>query len=198
MPTLTETYINDLKINKPTRTQLENATTLSSDELYLVNPEFAGGKLLATDGNGDIIESTATEADAAAGGTAIQGVQVDGTDLTIDANKKVNIDLTDYETKATIQTLSATDSITLADNTIYNGGEQTALTIALPATVDVSFLCEIDFSSGATATTLSYPNTIIWIGDDVSSNLFIPVASKRYTVIIAYDGVNYRATVKGV
>lgn len=104
----------------------------------------------------------------------------------------------DYETKATIQTLSATDSITLADNTIYNGGEQTALTIALPATVDVSFLCEIDFTSGATPATLSYPNTIKWLGDDVANNVFVPVASKRYTIICAYDGVNYRFTVKGV
>lgn len=110
----------------------------------------------------------------------------------------VTTDEPDYEYKATIQTLSATDSITLADNTIYNGGEQTSLTIALPATVDVSFLCEIDFTSGTTATTLAYPNTIKWLGDDVANNVFIPVASKRYTIIVAYDGVNYRATVKGV
>lgn len=214
---------------------------------------------------------------ATAGATAVQGVQINGTDLTPDANKKVNIPLatnttdgvlhtspsygttmggngillisdalaggesiilgkgnayrpltarcidlavkvgittntitlTDTEkanscnwlgaeAQATIQTLQATDSITLADNTIYNGGEQTALTIALPATVDVSFLCEIDFTSGTTETTLSYPNTIKWLGDDVANNVFVPVASKRYTVIVAYDGVNYRATVKGV
>lgn len=106
--------------------------------------------------------------------------------------------LTGYEQKATVQTLSATDSITLADNTIYSGSEQTALTIALPATVDVSFICEIDFTSGTTATTLAYPNTIKWLGDDVANNIFIPAASKRYTIIVAYDGVNYRATVKGV
>ena len=116
--------------------------------------------------------------------------------LTEDIN--LNSDDVGAESKATIQTLSATDSITLADNTIYNGGEQTALTIALPVAVDVSFLCEIDFTSGTTATTLLYPNTIKWVGDDVVNNVFIPVASKRYTVIVAYDGVNYRATVKGV
>lgn len=63
MPTLTENYINDLKINKPTRTQLKNATTLSSDELYLENPEFTGGKLLATDSNGDIVETNVATAD---------------------------------------------------------------------------------------------------------------------------------------
>lgn len=108
------------------------------------------------------------------------------------------VDLSDYEHKTAIEELDATDSITLGDNTIYNGGEQTALTIALPEAVDVSFLCEIDFTSGATPATLAYPNTIKWLGDDVANNVFIPVASKRYTVIVAYDGVNYRATVKGV
>lgn len=100
---------------------------------------------------------------------------------------------------STIQTLSATDSITLADNTIYNGGEQTALTIALPETVDVSFLCEICFSSGSTATTLTYPQSgINYVGDDVSSNIFTPVANKRYTIMCSYDGSNYLFVVKGV
>lgn len=103
------------------------------------------------------------------------------------------------EAQATIQTLQATDSITLADNTIYNGGEQTALTIALPATVDVSFLCEICFSSPETATTLSYPQSDInWAGDDTSGGLFIPVSGKRYTIICAYNGTSYNFVVKGV
>lgn len=57
MSTLTENYINDLKINKPTRTQLKNATELSNDELYFENPEFEGGKLLVTTQDGDIEES---------------------------------------------------------------------------------------------------------------------------------------------
>jgi hypothetical protein len=100
---------------------------------------------------------------------------------------------------STIQALNATDSITLTDGYIYNGGEQTALTIALPTYADVSFLCEIDFTSGATATTLTYPQSgIIWLGDDISNNVFAPVVNKRYTVMCAYDGVNYRFAVKGV
>lgn len=140
--------------------------------------------------------------------TSLYGlVKPDGTSITVnDGVISSNITSSDVTTalgytpeqSMTIQTLSATDSITLADNTIYNGGEQTALTITLPSTADVSFLCEIDFTSGTTATTLSYPNTIKWVGDDVNNNVFLPVASKRYTIICAYDGVNYRFTVKGV
>lgn len=103
------------------------------------------------------------------------------------------------ESKTKIQELNATDSITLADNTIYNGGEQTALTIALPTSVDVSFLCEIDFSSGSTATTLTYPQSDVnWFGDDVSGGLFVPVSGKRYTIICSYNGTSYNFVVKGV
>lgn len=171
--TTTDTQVQQLVINVGTKAQIDAA--------------IAGGTITE-----DMLSITTD------GDTSIQGVKVNNVELSPDGDAKVNIDLTDYETKSTIQTLSATDSITLADNTIYNGGEQTALTIALPATVDVSFLCEIDFTSGATATTLAYPNTIKWVGDDVSNNVFVPVASKRYTIICAYDGVNYRFTVKGV
>ena len=89
----TETSVSQLKINELTRTQFDNAPTLSETELYAVDPEFTGGKLLKTDSNGDIIESTATEADAAAGGTAIQGISLGGTSQTPDINKNVNIPL---------------------------------------------------------------------------------------------------------
>lgn len=53
----TETIVSNLKINRLTQTQLENATSLSNSELYMVDPQFTGGKVLATDSNGDIVES---------------------------------------------------------------------------------------------------------------------------------------------
>jgi len=105
--------------------------------------------------------------------------------------------LTNYQQQATITALSATDSITLADNTIYNGSEQTALTIATPTSATVDFICQINFTSGTTATTLTSTN-VNYIGEDTSSNVFTPVASKRYTVVIYYDGVNFVGVVKGI
>lgn len=106
---------------------------------------------------------------------------------------------------STVETLDASDSITLADNTIYNGGTQTALTIALPSTDTIGFICEVDFSSGNTATTLSYSlPDIFWAGVDVSydataqKDIFKPVANKRYTIVFYYDGVNYNGRVGGV
>lgn len=59
----TETPVSQLKINRLTKTQFEGASDLSETELYAVDPEFVGGKLLKTDSNGDIVESTATEGD---------------------------------------------------------------------------------------------------------------------------------------
>ena len=169
MPTLTENYINDLKINKPTRTQLQNASTLSSDQLYFEDPEFMGGKLLATDGNGDIVESD--------------------------------------DTPTVIQTLEATDSITLSDNYCYQGGEQTSLTIALPESATVSFIAQITFKSGAVPTAITVPQTgFVWDkrGEDVSYDattqkyIFTAVANKDYTIVIGYNGFNFVGYISGV
>lgn len=163
MPTLTENYINDLKINKPTRTQLKNATELSNDQLYLENPEFVGGKLLVTTQDGDIEESN--------------------------------------EVPLTIQTLSATDSITLSDNYCYQGGEQTSLTIALPESATVGFVAQITFKSGAVPTSITVPQTgFVWDkrGEDVSGGVFTAVANRDYTFVIGYNGFNFVAYSSGV
>ena len=102
------------------------------------------------------------------------------------------------EQATNIVTLADNDTITLADNTIYNGATITAFEIVLPSTDIIGFLCEIDFSSGATATTITYSNTIKWLGDDLSDGLFVPVANKRYMVVMSYDGSEYVAVVKGI
>lgn len=167
----TDTQVQQLVINVGTTAQIEAA--------------IAGGQITE-----DMLSITTD------GGDAVTDVEVNGTSVVTDG--VANIDLTGYESKATITALSATDSITLTDNTIYNGGNQTALTIALPSTDSVGFLCEVVFTSAGTATTMSYPNTIKWIGDEVSSNVFTPTTNKRYTIMIYYDGSEYVAIVKGV
>lgn len=59
----TETTVSNLKINRLTQTQLENASSLSNTEAYWVDPQFTGGKVLATDSKGDIVETTVAPAD---------------------------------------------------------------------------------------------------------------------------------------
>ena len=102
------------------------------------------------------------------------------------------------EQSAKIQELGTTDSITLTDNTVYNGGELTSLVIAVPDTVNIAFICNIEFTSGATPTTLQYPDSLKWIGDDITDNVFTPTINKRYSVICYCNGVDYICVVKGV
>lgn len=160
MPT-TDTQVSQLIINRLTKTQFEGVSP-SRNELWAVDLEFSGNKLLATDGNGEIVESS--------------------------------------DVPTTIQALSATDSITLADAVLYQGGEQTSLTIALPASATVGFISQITFKSGATATSLTYPNTLVWNnrGEDVIGGVFTPVANKVYTVIVIYDGYQFVGFTEGV
>ena len=190
---MSDTQVSQLVINRPNKTQFD-AVVPNKYELWAVDPEFSGSKLLATDSDGDIIETTI---DPTTVGT-VSDVEVNGTSVVTDG--VASIDLTGYEQKATITALSATDSITLADNTIFNGGTQTALTITLWSSPNVSSMCEIVFTSGSTPTTMSYPNTIQWLdrSDDVASNVFTPVAGKRYTVMFYYDGSETVGVVRGM
>lgn len=90
-----------------------------------------------------------------------------------------------------------TTSVQLASDNIYNGAELASVTFTLPATVPVNFTAQLNFTSGATATVLTAPNTINFEGDDCTGSAFTPVASKRYQVLIASDGVNVNGYVIG-
>lgn len=88
-------------------------------------------------------------------------------------------------------------TIELVDNTIHNTGETSSLTITLPTT-DAMFTSQLNFTSGATATAFTAPDTIKWAGDDIVDNAFVPAANKRYSVMFYSDNVNVRAIVQGV
>lgn len=89
------------------------------------------------------------------------------------------------------------NTVELATNTIYNAGELAALTITLPATTDSTYISQLNFTSGATATAFTAPDTIKWAGDD-TDGAFVPMANKRYAVMFYSDNVNIRAIVQGV
>lgn len=54
---MTDTKVSQLVINRPNKTQFD-AVIPNKYELWAVDPEFTGGKLLETDANGDIVESS--------------------------------------------------------------------------------------------------------------------------------------------
>lgn len=84
----------------------------------------------------------------------------------------------------------------LADNTIYQASTLSSLTITLPNGLTPDYISQINFTSGSTATTLTAPNTIVWFGDDLTNNVFVPTADKQYVVMFYYDGVNVRGAVQ--
>lgn len=84
----------------------------------------------------------------------------------------------------------------LATETIYNCGELTALSITFPASPTVSYISQLNFSSGATPTALTAPVGMVWVGDDITNDVFVPVANKRYCVLCFYDGTAMRGIVQ--
>lgn len=107
--------------------------------------------------------------------------------------------VTGVQDVATISTVAtATLTQELANNTIYNCGEMTSLTLTLPASLTADWVCQLNFTSGTTPTSLTAPVTIKWKGDDLTADVFVPVESKRYAVLFFYDGVSVRGIVQGI
>lgn len=74
----------------------------------------------------------------------------------------------------------------------------TSLTLTLSQTIEDDFISSIIFSSGSTATQITYDSSIKWSGDDVTSNAFVPQSNKTYNIVIWYDGINVNAVARGV
>lgn len=97
-----------------------------------------------------------------------------------------------------------TTTITLADNTEYRRGEVASLSLSVPATLPASYHASLAFTSGTTAPTITDATSAYWSGDGVtwddtnSVYAFVPVADRRYTVTLTYDGTALYADVHGV
>ena len=110
------------------------------------------------------------------------------------------LNLSQYKANRTIVTTPTGTSTELADNTEARFGEVSSLTLTLPSNTTGMFggyISSVVFTSGATATSLTYPDTIAMIGTDCIDGVFAPVAGKRYTVIVAYDGAGLVGYVAG-
>lgn len=100
-------------------------------------------------------------------------------------------DVTDY-----LESGSAL-SVTMTDNNIATCPEVSTLSITMPTSYDVTYCSELSFSSGATPTALTYPESVVMIGMDCIDNVFAPVANKRYTLMTAYNGQSFVGYVTG-
>ena len=91
-------------------------------------------------------------------------------------------------------------TVDLQDKSIFNFTDDAlaTLSISVPEIINADFTCQVNFSSGATATAFTAPDTIKWAGDDIVSGAFVPVANKRYAILFYSDGSNLRAISQGV
>ena len=130
--------------------------------------------------NGNVLTGNKTAADLGFANVATSGSYTDLTD----------------KPETTISTTTGT--VALADNTIFNGDQLSTLTITNATNPALDFSCQVNFTSGATPTTVTASN-IVWVGDNVSETVgFVPRANCRYTVMFMYDGSNIRGIIQGV
>ena len=106
----------------------------------------------------------------------------------------------DYASNTTITSVTQTTfSREPANNTEYRcTNDMTTITYTMPASPANNYITWLVFPSGSTATSFNYPNTILWTGDDVSNNVFTPVADKTYNCAIWWDGINFNGVARGV
>ena len=69
---------------------------------------------------------------------------------------------------------------------------------SLPANIPEDYISGFVFVCKSEPRTLSYPDRIIFTGDDVIDNVLVPVANKVYNVVFWYDGINVNAVSRGV
>lgn len=159
----------------------------------------------------------------------ITSIQINGENIEPNAERAVNIIIPDLESKvnkntsdisslkssieqqnnkidelsAIIVNLEGTDiTQEAADNTEYRAGTLTSLTITLPTDIPDTYESSIVFTSGATATNVTYPDGIKWSGMDIAESDgvtgFAPIANQRYNVSFWWDGLYTNAVVRGV
>lgn len=86
----------------------------------------------------------------------------------------------------------------LRTGTDYRLGQVSSLDIWTPNPATDNFEVAIAFTSGESATSVSYPDGIKWSGTDVSDGVFIPVKNTRYNAAFWFDGAYVNAVVRGV
>lgn len=86
--------------------------------------------------------------------------------------------------------LDATETV-LESNTIYNGGKLGDIDISLPASLDVTYISQVHFSTPEEdAPSFVYDERINFFGDDCEDGVFTPIEWARYSIMIFFDGEN--------
>ena len=91
MTTYNNTEVTQTIINRLNQTQFNNASSLENNELYCVDPEFTGGKVLVSTADGDIAEGTLDPTNI------VTDVEVDGTSVVTAGVASITLPVTDVQ-----------------------------------------------------------------------------------------------------
>ncbi len=75
-------------------------------------------------------------------------------------------------------------SLTLQTGHEYRLEMHSSIELSLPETIDEDFSSVLVFDTSIGTPSFTYPKTIVFIGDDTESGLFLPKPRKRYTITI--------------
>lgn len=95
------------------------------------------------------------------------------------------------ESEVKVKTLLDATETVLESNTIYNGGKLGDIDISLPASLDVTYITQVHFSTPEEdAPSFVYDERISFVGDDCEDGVFTPIEWARYSIMIFFDGEN--------
>ena len=167
-----------------------------------VGVDLASGSKLLIDNNHKLDVDLASKQDVIDSSHKLSADNVDDTNATnkfVTSTEKSTWNGKADETDINTDTTSTTDTLDLLNNTEQRYTQElSSLTLTLPLTIDDDFISSVVFASGSTATSMTYDSSIKWSGTDVTSNAFVPQASKEYDILFYYNGLSVNGVVRGV
>lgn len=131
------------------------------------------------------------------GDTPIKGVDYLTQEDYLEIDSRI-YSMTNSKQDETVFDTGSSVSFELVDNTEYQRGTLTSLSVAFPANVSNGYISSVVFTSGSTAVSFAYPSGIKWSGVDITNGQFVPKASKYYEVIFYYNNLGFNGIVRGV
>lgn len=125
-------------------------------------------------------------------------VQVGGGEMNPEATiQLLDLDM-DYEDGPTFVTFQNGATLALESEKEYRAeGAITSLTLSLPTTPAMHFMCSLEFDTGATAS-VAFSGSHYITGDACVGGVFTPKGSMHYSLLLWYGGSRMQGVARGV
>ena len=72
------------------------------------------------------------------------------------------------------------------------------MTVTFPSQISEGYMSTLVFNNRDVSWTLVYSKDIMWSGDDIVNNAFVPQLNTRYNIMFWFDGMYLNAVTRGV